>query len=268
MPHNGSIDIPHVAVTDHYIRRRPLADAEKTQIKAFLGLKCFNNDAVDPITKARAFMEFYERYRESPALIDSALNYLSLQEAEEGSAKQNRDYIRAYFLRGDYPRVLQYAAALKPLSLNDAWTCYRIGEAYMQGKDATHAIDWYARAVNIWPYALDFQNKYGVCQLALNNLSAAQKTFSYILSENPKHAAAAGNLGFAYMQQGQSALAYEYFMRSVALDPDASQVLINLAVYYHNTNDLLRCRKILVHLLKRHPDNAQAQAMLADLDRS
>jgi hypothetical protein len=268
MPHNGSIDIPHVAVTDHFIRRRPLADDEKTKITAFLGLKCFNNDAPDAITKARAYMEFYERYRESPALIDSALKYLSQQAGAEKTEKQNRDFIRAYFLKGDYSSVIRYAAGLKPDALNDAWTCYRIGESFMQQHQPAQAAPWYARAVAIWPYALDFQNKYGVCQLAQNDLAAAQKTFSFILAENPKHAAATGNLGFVYLQQGQPTLAYEYLMRSIALDPDAVQVLINLAVYYHNVHDLTRCRQVLVHLLKRHPDNAQAQAMLADLDRS
>ncbi len=268
MPHNGSIDIPHVAVTDHYIRRRPLADAEKTKITAFLGMKCFNNDAVDAITTARAFMEFYERYRQSPALLDSALKYLARQDAEESGPKQSRDYIRAYFLRGDYARVLQYAAALQPASLTDAWTCYRVGEAYMQQHDAAKAQPWYNQAVAIWPYSLDFQNKYGACLLAQHNLPDAEKTFKYILSENPKHAPAAGNLGFIYMQQGQPTLAYEYFMRSIALDPDAAQVLINLAVYYHNNSDLIRCRQVLQHLLKRYPENAQGQAMLADLGRS
>ena len=59
MPRNGSIDIPHVAVTDHYIRKRPLAEAEAKKITAFLGMKCYNNDKPDAITTARGFMEFY-----------------------------------------------------------------------------------------------------------------------------------------------------------------------------------------------------------------
>lgn len=261
MPHNSSIDIPHVAITDHFIRRRPLADAEKTKITAFLGMKCFNNDAVDPVTAALAFLEFYERYRESPALLDSAFHYLSQQ--KKADARQTRAYIRAFFLRGDYARALQYAG--QPDSETDAWTCYRIGESFMKLQNPASALPWYARAVAIWPYALDFQNKYGVCQLAQNDLAGAQQTFSYILSESPKHASATGNLGFVYMQQGDQAMAYEYLMRSLALDPDATQVLINLAVYYHNVPDLVRCRMVLQRLLKRHPDHAQARAMLADL---
>ncbi len=268
MPHNGSIDIPHVAVTDHYIRKRPLGQGEKTAITAFLGMKCFNNEAPDAITTARSYIEFYERYQQSPALLDSALKYLARQGGEESDAKQNRDLIRVYFLKGDFSRVVQYAASLQPSALSDAWTCYRIGESYMKGGEAAKAQPWYERAVTLLPYALDFQNKYGVCLLAQKNFAAAEKTFRFILSENGKHASANGNLGFTYLQQGQPTLAYEYLMRSIALDPDAAQVLINLAVYYHSAGDIVRCRKVLVHLLKRHPDNEQARAMLADLDRT
>src|SRR5690606_36184097 len=57
MPRNGSIDIPHVAVTDHYIRRKPEDAQEVSKISAFLELKCFNNDTVDALTTARAYME-------------------------------------------------------------------------------------------------------------------------------------------------------------------------------------------------------------------
>jgi hypothetical protein len=266
MPKNGSIDIPHVAVTDHFIRKRPAAHGGQTGIRAFLGLQCFNNDHVDAITTARAYMEFYERFSQSRGLLDSALLYLARQKAEE-ARRQNRDYIRAYFLLENYPQVIAYAGGLTPASLTDAWACYRIGEAYYRSDQEQAALSWYERAVEIVPYSLDFQNKYGVCQLALNNLAAAEKVFSAILKENPKYGVAAGNLGFVYMQQGRPALAYEYLNRALALDPDHEQTLINLAVWLHQNHDLPRCRQVLQRLLKRHPENGQAKAMLADLTR-
>ena len=111
MPHNGSIDIPHVAVTDHFIRKRPVEDSQQKKITAFLGMKCFNNDKPDAITTARGFMEFYERYAQSGSLLDSALHYLSLQSELEAAQKQNRDYIRVYYLLKDYPKVVSYANA-------------------------------------------------------------------------------------------------------------------------------------------------------------
>ena len=267
MPHNGSIDIPHVAVTDHYIRKRPVADTMKKQITAFLGLRCFNNDRPDAITTARGFMEFYERYAQSRGLLDSALSYLEKQKDIEGSQKQNRDYIRLYYLQHDFNKVSGYADALQPASMNDAWAAYRIGEAYYQLDQAAKALPWYKRATEIWKFSLDFQNKYGTCLLAVNNVDEAMRVFKFVVSENPNHISANTNLGFIYMQQGNNTMAYDYLKRAQNLDPDYEQNLINLAVWYHNNQRPDDARRSLEHLLARHPANEQAKAMLADLAR-
>lgn len=265
MPRNGSIDIPHVAVTDHYIRKRPLDDATKSKITAFLGLKSFNNDSPDAITTARAFMEFFERYNPNKGLIDSALKYLNKEQNREASEKQNRDYIRAYFLLNDFGKVVEYASSLKPESITDAWASYRIGESYSNTQQADKALPWYQRAVAIWPQSLDFQNKYGNCLLTLNKVKEAQDVFMYILKENPDYLSANVNLGFLYMQQGNKTMSYDYLMRALKLNPDYEQTLINLAVWHHNNGNDGNAKKYLLHLLKKHPQNEQAKAMLADI---
>lgn len=265
MPRNGSIDIPHVAVTDHYIRKRPSDDTLQKKITAFLGLQCFNNDRVDAITTARGYMEFYERYNPNKGLIDSALGYLNKDKETEANKKQNRDYIRAYFLLNDFEKVTKLASQLKPEDMQDAWACYRIGESYYLLKQAAAALPWYSRAVAIWPHALDFQNKYGTCQLALGRMSDAQKTFQFILDENPDYQSANTNLGYIYMQQGAGTMAYNYLRKANELNPDHEQTLINLAVWYHGNNRDSEAKKCLQHLLKKHPQNEQAKAMLGEL---
>ena len=265
MPHNGSIDIPHVAVTDHYIRKRPMSDTLEKKITAFLGLKCFNNDSVDAITTARAYMEFFERYNPNNGLIDSALFYLGKQSDVETTLKQNRDYVRAYFLLNDYNKVAQYAQLLQPKDMSDAWACYRIGEAYYQLQQVGKAVPWYKRATDILPYSLDFQTKYGTSLLATGNLAEAQKVFNFVVNENPNYQVASNNLGFIYMQQGNSTMSYEYLRKALATDPDHEQTLINMAVWYHNNGNNDIAQRTLKHLLKKHPDNKQAKAMLLDL---
>lgn len=265
MPRNGSIDIPHVAVTDHYIRRRPIDDAAKSKITAFLGLKSFNNDNPDAITKARAYMEFYERYNPNRGLLDSVLFYLDKEKEIETTQKQSRDYIRVYFLLNNYKKVTDIASSLKPVDIKDAWTCYRIGEAYYSLQQPEKAIDWYRHAVAIWPHSLDFQSKYGSCLLALGNAKEAQKTFEYILAENHDYVSANTNLGFIYMQQGNMVMAYNYMMKAIALNPDHEQTLINLAVWHHNKGNNENAKKCLLHLLKKYPNNEQAKAMLSDI---
>lgn len=264
MPHNGSIDIPHVAVTDHYIRKRAVSNLEQSQIRAFLGLKSFNNDRPDAITTARAFMEFFERFNPNTGLIDSALFYLAKQPNMEDAEKQNRDYIRAYFLLHNFNQVAQYGQQLDPAKLSDAWTCYRVGESYYQLQQYDKALHWYRRATEIWKYAPDFQSKYGVCLLTLEQTEEAKKAFQFVLSENPNHIAAHTNLGFIYMQEGRNALAYDHMRKAQQLDPDYEQNLINLAVWYHNNNQDGLARKLLEHTVKKHPENQQARAMLMD----
>ncbi len=266
MPHNSSIDIPHVAVTDHYIRRRPAADTANRKITAFLGMKCFNNDKPDAITTARGYMEFYERYAQSRALLDSAIMYLDRQKSVESAKKQNRDYIRVYYLLKDYAKMTTYSSQLKPAEIKDAWTAYRIGEAYYQLHQPDSALPWYQRATEIWKYSLDFENKYGICLLALGKMPDAQKVFEFVIGENRNHVSANTNLGYIYMQQGNSTMAYDYLTRAYNLDPDYEQNLINLAVWYHGNQKPALAQKSLERLLKKHPANEQAKAMLLDLE--
>jgi hypothetical protein len=266
MPHNGSIDIPHVAVTDHFIRKRPVDDNMERKITAFLGLKCFNNNHPDAITTARGYMEFYERYAQSKGLLDSALYYLGHQNDVEANQKQNRDYIRLCYLLKDYQKEISYAASLKPSAINDAWTAYRIGEAYFQVQQPDSALPWYGRATEIWKYSLDFENKYGICLLALGRLPEALKVFDFVIAENPDHVSANTNLGYIYMQQGKNAMAYNYLQKAYTLDPDHQQNLVNLAVWYHNNHQPEQAKDALFHLLKRYPGNAHARAMLMDLE--
>jgi len=267
MPHNSSIDIPHVAVTDHYIRKRPLDDSTSKKITAFLGLKSFNNPNPDAITTARGYMEFFERYAPAPGLLDSALLYLDRQNDVEASKKQNRDYIRAWFLRKDYAHAAQYADAMQPAAIQDAWTAYRIGESYYLTQQPEKALPWYQRATEIWKYSLDFQNKYGICLLALRKMPEALAVFQFVVSENPNHISANTNLGYIYMQQGNNAMAYNYLQRANQLDPDYEQNLINMAVWYHSNKLPDQARKCLLHLLAKHPGNENAKAMLIDLSR-
>jgi Flp pilus assembly protein TadD len=265
MPRNGSIDIPHVAVTDHYIRKRPQLDTLEQRITAFLGLKCFNNENVDAITTARGFMEFYEKFNPNRGLIDSAIKYLNREQKLEASEKQNRDYIRAYYLLNDYNSVIKYASSLKPAGTDDAWTAYRIGEAYFQLRKQQEALPWYKRATEILKYSMDFQNKYGTCLLALGKLNEAQQVFSFILKEDANYVSAHTNIGYLYMHQANNTMAYYHLFKAHSLDPDHQQTVFNLCVLYHNEGKNDKAKMLLLRLLKRDPQNERAKMMLSEL---
>lgn len=267
MPKNGSIDIPHVAVTDHYIRRKPEDNNEQSRISAFLGLRCFNNDTVDAIITARAYMEFFEKFNPNKGLLDSALHYLNKQRQKEQDEKQNRDFVRLYFLWDDFNKVAGYAASLKPGNINDAWAAYRMAEAHTQLQQLPQALAWYRRATELMPYSLDFQTKYATSLWMNNQPDEAEKVFRYVLSENPFYINANINLGYLYMQQGNTTLAYSLMQKAKDLAPDDEQNLINLAIWFHNNQQNDLAREMLTQLIKKHPDHEQAKAMLTDLDK-
>lgn len=265
MPHNSSIDIPHVAVTDHFIRKDPAKDTMNAKITGFFGLKCFNNDHPGNIATARGFVEFFERYAPSNSLLDSALKYLANDKKTEAKEEQNRDLIRVYYLMSDYNKVSELANELQPLSISDAWTAYRIGKSYFQLQQPDKALPWLERAVAIWKYSLDFENEYATCLLTLNRTDDALAVFNFIIQENPDYISANTNLGNLYLQKGDNAKAYYYMAKAEQLDPDHRQNLINMAVWYHNNHKPDEAKKVLEHLLKKHSGDVQAIAMLHDL---
>jgi len=262
MPKNSSIDIPHVAVTDHYIRKR-ITHEDQSKVRQFIGIKSYNNDNPDALTIARGYMELHERYITDPSLLDSAQAYLGKVPSDNPAAVKDR--IRLSFLKNDYNAIVNQATSLPAAQITDAWTAYRVGEAMSQTGKTPAALPYYQRAVAIWPYALDFQSKLGVAYLQANNLAEARKTFEFILKEDPEYQLANNNLGYIYMQEGNMGMAFHYLSRSLMLNPDHEQTLINLAVFYHSQHNDQKARLMLQRVLKINPGHEQAKAMLLDI---
>jgi tetratricopeptide (TPR) repeat protein len=229
-------------------------------------MKCINNDKVDHITTARAFLEFYERYTPSADLLDSSLKYLDKQKEQETTKKKSKDYIRTWYLQKDLNKIIEAAKTLKPAEITDAWTAFRIGFAYDEQDHAAEALPWWKRAVEIWPFSLDFENKYGICLIENNRADEAKKVFEWVLTQNPNNISSNTNLGNLYLMMGNPTMAYDYMTKAQALDPDYEQNLINLAVWYHANQRDDAAKKTLEHLVKRHPTNDKAKAMLQDLN--
>lgn len=264
MPKNGSIDIPHVAVTDHYIRKRTTAANGKEVVK-FISMICYNNDKPDARTRARAFLEFYERYEPAKIFLDSAKMYLQ-KSGVDIEKDADYDLIRIYFLQEKYAQLISLVQNKKPGDFTDAWTAYRIGESYLSSKNSTQAIAYLQQAVRLKKYALDFQNKLGKAFLLSKNLPEAQKVFQFIASENPRNAEAQAGLGYVALQEQNLLLAKKYLSSSLMLNPDQVQTLINLAVVYYQSNERPFIKPLLLRALKLEPENEQVKAMLRDLE--
>ncbi|MGB0931979.1 MAG: cytochrome c3 family protein, partial [Chitinophagales bacterium] len=178
MPMSGSIDIPHVTIHDHYIRK-PIPESEKNKIENFIGLQPATDGAVDALTRAKAYLHFYESYSPQTAMLDSAAHYLQ-QSKERNPLKLLDVKVHLSYLQEDFVAVIEAAKTLKLSKIKDGWTAYRIGEAFLQKKEYEKAADYFGKSLDIIPLNLDFKNKLGVAVMGLGNIEGAQKLFESI----------------------------------------------------------------------------------------
>lgn len=276
MPVSGSTDIPHVSVHDHFIRK-PITKKEKDKIKTFIGLYCINEKKPDSLTKARAYLQQYEKFEQDISYLDSAKKYLN----DKSSLEKNiRALLQLYFMKQDYGKIISYVNTLgeekcfnnifvrKSYDNQDAWPSYQIAEAYFNTQQLQKALNWFEKAAGLAPYNLEFRNKYGVALAAAHQLQLAEKQFEFVLKENPKNISAYVSFGYLKLTQNKFKEAFDLYQKGLALNPDYEPLLLNLAGYYAVLKDYKNTTLILEKILKKNPKNKQAKMALQQLSRS
>jgi tetratricopeptide (TPR) repeat protein len=276
MPKSGSIDIPHVTVHDHYIRK-PLRKKDKEGIKEFIGLYAINEKNPSKITKAKAYLNQYEKFELKPEYLDSAKSLLS--DKNNNDITNNLELLIQWcFLKNNFNQIINYVTTLKDdvvlgklnkttYSNENAWTSYRIGEAFYNIGKLQKAILYYQNAVKLAPYVLDFRNKFASALASNNQLAEAEKEFTEIIKENPKHVSALTNLGYLKLNKGDVIACDALYKKALSFDPDYEPLLLNMAGFCAYKKDFIQSKQYIERILKRNPNNKQAQQALAQLKR-
>ena len=276
MPSSGSTDIPHVSVHDHFIRK-PITKKEKDKIKTFIGLYCINEKQPDSLTKARAYLQQYEKFEQNVSFLDSAKKYLN-----DKSSLEKNIYVllQLHFMKHDYSKIISYINTLgeekcftkifiyKSYDNKDAWACYQIAEAFYNTQKLQKAIHWFEKSSELAPYNLEFRNKYGASLAANNQLQLAEKQFEFVFNENPKNISVYVSLGYLKLMQNKPKEAFELYQKGLVLSPDYEPLLLNLAGYYAIVKDYKNTKLVLEKILKKNPMNRQAKMALQQLMRS
>ena len=274
MPRSGTIDIPHVTTTDHYIRK-PVSLGKVNQIKSYLGIASVNNPNPDRKTKARAYIQYYERFNKNPISLDSAAHYLP--DNTEDAIKDNFTLlIYMNYLKGEYAKVITYVEKVgmrfvttnQKLKWNndDAWTDYRIGDAYYNIGKLEQAAVYLKLATELAPYNLEFKNKYGSVLVKNGKNNEAIAVFEWIIKENPKFAQAYCNLGYLYLLAFHNTeKAMQNYNAAIALDPDYEQALLNKAALYGYLKQFTDAEKLVDRVLAINPKNQQAVQFKAQM---
>ncbi len=264
MPKSGSIDIPHIAVTDHYIRKPFTVNIEKKE-RRYLGLVCLTDNNPEPKTVIKAYLALYEKFGSGRYALDSAAHYLS-KHMKKGNVKMYYEEVIHYlFLKKDFDALIAFITENNIDMVKDAWTYYRIGEAFHLNERYETALKYFKKAVEANPYNLDFQNKLGTTYMQLQDIDRAKKIFEYIINENPKHVAALSNIGFIYLNLNKPDKAAYFYDRALSLDPDYEAAIFNkigLHIYRKEYNIAM---EILREMIRKDPENKKAQIIMKQL---
>jgi Flp pilus assembly protein TadD len=262
MPKSGTTDIPHVTVTDHFIRKAPNVSKDYAKATgAFLGLACINNPKADALTKARAYLQYFDRVEARAVCLDSAAKHLS---QAPNSQLRSEAYVYLYFLRREPAKAITAYQQL-PKTTQDGWTAYRAGESAIALNRVGDAVSALRQACQLKPYQLDFRLKLGAALLSQGDVAAAEREFAYVVKENPKNARGHVNFGYCRALQSDFTKAETHYRKALALDPDLTQALVNLGGLLAQKGDKSQAIVLLKRAQKLDPQNAQAKAMLAQL---
>lgn len=259
MPRSGSIDIPHVNITDHFIRKtniRGSAQKESKENAEFYGLKILTKEKASPLEMAKGYIALHDKYVQAPIMLDSAKYYLD--HSDLPVEKKFKTLIHYFFARGDYKNILKNVPVVPPEKIEDGWTAYRIGQAFYQFHDYENSLKYYQIATEFLPYELDFQEKRGSALFALNRFEEARSVFEFVLKEDEKRPVALSNLGYLFVLKGKVEKGEGMYDKAIALDPDYEQALLNKAAVLLLKAKKEAARKLLKRVLKINPQNHQA----------
>lgn len=276
MPVSGAIDIPHVSVHDHYIRK-PIKKEELEKVKEFIGLYAVNEKNPSSELKARAYIQQYEKFEKNDIFLDSAKRFLSDKSATD--VRTNFELlVHLNFMKQNFPKILEYVKQIGKENLlntilvnkswdnSQAWTLYRIGESYYTTGDILNAYLFYKKADELASFIPEFKNKLGVSLMAQNKIQVAIPVFELIIKEDRNFVPAITNLGYANLISGNADNAEKLYKKGLMLDPDYEPLLMNVAGLYIFKKDYKAAKIILKTVLKNNPKNEQAKEVLKKLN--
>ncbi len=267
MPVSGSEDIPHVRITDHFIRvvesdAPPILTPEEMAAqKRFIGLASLVEDSPSPRDIAEGYLGYYEEVTNDPVFLDSALVYLKMAEKDQSREELAQLWIWAWFWRGDQELIVNLANSIDEKLIPDGWTFYRIGEASLAMGQPKEAVHYLELAVNRSPEHLRFRNKLASAYMNDGQLDRALETYDDVLKANPKFEISYNDRGYTRLQMGDFSGAELDFLAALSMDPNASKSLANLASLYFNTNRKSESIPYMRRLLELEPNNSEYQRL-------
>lgn len=265
MVKTGVFDIPHVQISDHYIRvtdkwKKDIKSTSEIETGAWVGLKCMNNEHPTNESRARAYIYYFEKFSANPAVLDSALNYLVKLDQKEFA----ETWIYYFYLKGDFDEAIRLSSFLDSNS-TDAVIEYQVGQS-MENTGHKEAQKYYEKACSKMPYNLDYRNKLGSYYLKQKQYNKALNEFNFIINEQPLYERAYNNRGYVFLMQGETQKAEQDFKEALRLDPLYKTAAFNLAGLYFQQQKVEKAKEIIFKMEKYYPADPQIKEALRIFD--
>jgi hypothetical protein len=256
MKKSHTVDIPHVSVTDHYIRIYEEGEAASNEKQGFTGLQCLTSAAPGPESKARAYLNFYEKFEARPVFLDSARHYLAgLPQPEHPQV-----WIHYHFLRADHRALVGIAAGADQKDF-EPHDYYRIATAHRALGQVSGAVIYMEKALNLMPLHHEYRVQLAQDMMVLGRLEEARGHLLMVLAELPLHEEAMNAMGFGYLLVNDLDAAEDWFHKVLAQDPLHEQAMTNLAKVALGRDRLDQANNWLLRVLEAHPDAANARIL-------
>lgn len=269
MPKSSAIDIPHVSITDHFIRKKPALSQSNKKGK-FQGLVSVNNSNSSERSRLQAYINQFDKFDSNPVLLDSAYK---ISEGMSFHTDNVPALVHLYYTNKDLKSMMSLLRNKEVLAvLNsytesshenyEAWTLFRVGDLLMEAKLLSQSERYYSKAIKLAPFILEFRNKLATLFFQQGRFDEAEKEWKFIVTEDQMHYQSWSNLAFLAIQKGDSRTATNYIEKALNFNPDYLKAWENCYLLGELTKNRELQKKALKQIVRLNPNNIQAKQYL------
>ena len=272
----GTSDIPHVAFTDHWIRRDPPPSAEGTRIEEAsyrretpFTLVDLAGSAASPaeadLEAGVAYLALWETKHRLPSYLTEVTRRVRRGLAAGADRTDARVALGRALMEMDSSsaadRELSEAVRRDP---QNAYAAFWLGTARARaGRDA-EAVAPLAEAVRLAPRFTEARVAYAKALAGSGQRAEAIRQMETVTRLDPERNAGAWNdLGLFRLQSGQPGPARTALRRAVALDPTLVTAWVNLGAAALSANDASEAERAFTRALRYEPRHTGAMGNLA-----
>jgi len=169
--------------------------------------------------------------------------------------------------RGDVrTAIIAYQRALE-VAPDDPAVLANMGLAYAGAGNWTEATATYRRSLSLDPRQPLTLVNLGLALEALNDVAGSRAAYQQALAVDAGEAVAMLNLGNLYFRQGNAERATELYRQAIQVNASLAPAHFNLARVYALQGELAEAKAQVESGLAFEPENADGQALLAELER-